>query len=73
MPAADTRIILDAIERLHEDIAVLIVEHDMDLVFRFARRITVMVGGAILTEGTREEIAADPRVRAVYLGQRQHG
>ncbi|MGH6896986.1 MAG: ABC transporter ATP-binding protein [Geminicoccaceae bacterium] len=73
VPAADTRAILEAIERLHDDIAVLIVEHDMDLVFRFARRITVMVGGAILTEGTREEIAADPRVRAAYLGQRQHG
>ena len=73
VPAADTRAILDAIERLHEDIAVLIVEHDMDLVFRFARRITVMVGGAVLTEGTREEIAADPRVRAAYLGHRQHG
>jgi ABC-type branched-subunit amino acid transport system ATPase component len=73
VPAADTRAILDALERLHERIAVLIVEHDMDLVFRFARRITVMVAGAILTEGTREEIAADPRVRAAYLGQRQHG
>jgi branched-chain amino acid transport system ATP-binding protein len=73
VPAADTRALLDAIERLHDDIAVLIVEHDMDLVFRFARRITVMVGGAILTEGTREEIAADPRVRAAYLGHRSHG
>ena len=73
VPAAETRAILDAIERLHEDLAVLIVEHDMDLVFRFARRITVMVGGAILTEGTREEIAADARVRAAYLGHRNHG
>jgi ABC-type branched-subunit amino acid transport system ATPase component len=73
VPAADTRAILEAIERLHDDIAVLIVEHDMDLVFRFARRITVMVGGAILAEGTREEIAADARVRAAYLGHRQHG
>ena len=73
VPAAETRAVLNAIERLHDEIAVLIVEHDMDLVFRFARRITVMVGGAILTEGTREEIAADPRVRAAYLGQRQHG
>ena len=73
VPAADTRAILHAIERLHEEIAVLIVEHDMNLVFCFARRITVMVGGAILTEGTREEIAADPRVRAAYLGHRQHG
>jgi branched-chain amino acid transport system ATP-binding protein len=73
VPAADTRAILEAIERLHDDIAVLIVEHYMDLVFRFARRITVMVGGAILTEGTREEIAADPRVRAAYLGHSRHG
>jgi branched-chain amino acid transport system ATP-binding protein len=73
VPAADTRAILDALERLHDDIAVLIVEHDMDLVFRFARRITVMVAGAILSEGTREEIAADPRVRAAYLGHGRHG
>jgi branched-chain amino acid transport system ATP-binding protein len=73
VPAADTRAILEAIERLHDDIAVLIVEHDMDLVFRFARRITVMVGGAILTEGTREEIVGDPRVRAAYLGHSRHG
>jgi branched-chain amino acid transport system ATP-binding protein len=73
VPAAETRAILEAIERLQEEIAVLIVEHDMDLVFRFARRITVLVGGGILTEGTREEIAADPRVRAAYLGHRPHG
>jgi branched-chain amino acid transport system ATP-binding protein len=73
VPVAETRAILGAIERLHDDIAVLIVEHDMDLVFRFARRITVMVGGAILTEGAREEIAADARVRAAYLGHRRHG
>ena len=73
VPAAETRAVLDAIERLHQEIAVLIVEHDMNLVFCFARRITVMVGGAILTEGTREEIAADPRVRAAYLGHWQHG
>jgi branched-chain amino acid transport system ATP-binding protein len=52
---------------------VLIVEHDMDVVFRFARRITVMAGGAILTEGTPEEIAADERVRAVYLGKGRDG
>ena len=51
----------------------LIIEHDMDLVFRFARRITVLVSGSILIEGTPAEIAADPRVREVYLGERQHG
>ena len=48
--------------------AILMVEHDMDLVFSFAKRITVLVNGALLTEGTPEQIAADPQVKAVYLG-----
>ena len=47
----------------------MFIEHDMDLVFRFAERITVLVGGTVLTEGTPEEIAGDPRVREVYLGE----
>ena len=51
----------------------LIIEHDMDVVFRFAERITVMVDGAILKEGTPDEIAADEEVRAVYLGEGGHG
>ncbi len=71
VPTAESDVILDAIEALPADIAVLIVEHDMDLVFRFARRITVMAGGAILTEGPPADIAADERVRQVYLGKRQ--
>ena len=53
---------------LSQEIAVLFIEHDMDVVFRFARRIIVMVGGRILVEGSPDEIAADPRVREVYLG-----
>jgi branched-chain amino acid transport system ATP-binding protein len=73
VPAAESHLILDAIQALPADIAVLIVEHDMELVFRFARRITVMAGGAILTEGTPAEIAADERVREAYLGSRAHG
>ena len=72
VPSAETAIILDVIEQLPRDIAVLIIEHDMELVFRFARRITVLVQGAILVEGTPAEIAADARVREVYLGERQH-
>jgi ABC-type branched-subunit amino acid transport system ATPase component len=69
VPSAESHIILDAIERLPAHIAVLIIEHDMDVVFRFAKRVTVMVGGAIFAEGTPREIEADPQVRAVYLGQ----
>jgi hypothetical protein len=47
---------------------VLLIEHDMDLVFSFAKRMTVLVNGTVLTEGTPEEIANDPQVKAVYLG-----
>ncbi len=68
IPSAESHILLDAIAALPAGIAVLIIEHDMDLVFRFARRITVMVGGAIFADGTPEEIAANREVRAVYLG-----
>jgi branched-chain amino acid transport system ATP-binding protein len=73
VPLAESAIILDAIEQLPRDITVLIIEHDMELVFRFARRITVLVQGNVLVEGTPAEIAADARVREVYLGERQHG
>jgi branched-chain amino acid transport system ATP-binding protein len=73
VPSAESAIILDVIEQLPRDIAVLIIEHDMELVFRFARRITVLVQGSILVEGTPAEIAADARVREVYLGERRHG
>ena len=70
VPSAESGLIVEAIERLAADIALLIVEHDMDLVFRLARRITVLVQGSILCEGAPAEIAADPRVRQVYLGER---
>ena len=73
VPSAESHIILDAIERLPQEIAVLIIEHDMDLVFRFAKRVTVMVGGALFAEGTPREIEANPQVRAVYLGQAGRG
>ena len=69
VPSAESHIILDALERLPENIAVLIIEHDMDVVFRFADRVTVMVRGAIFAEGTPREIETNPQVRAVYLGQ----
>ena len=73
VPSGEIAIILDVIEQLPSDIAVLIIEHDMELVFRFAHRITVLVQGSVLIEGTPAEIAADARVREVYLGEGHHG
>jgi ABC-type branched-subunit amino acid transport system ATPase component len=73
VPSAESHIILDAVAALPEHIGVLIIDHDMDLVFRFAKRITVLVGGAVFADGTPKEIGANPEVRAVYLGQAGHG
>jgi ABC-type branched-subunit amino acid transport system ATPase component len=68
IPSAESHILLEAIAALPREIAVLIIEHDMDLVFRFAQRITVLVSGTVFAEGTPSEIAANRDVRAVYLG-----
>ena len=73
VPSHDTQRILEQLAKLPGDIAILIIEHDMDLVFRFAQRITVLVQGQVLVEGTPQEIAADKRVRDVYLGEATHG
>jgi ABC-type branched-subunit amino acid transport system ATPase component len=72
VPEAETQLILDAIDDLPKEIAVLIIEHDMDVVFRFAKRITVLVRGSVLAEGTPSHIAADREVQAVYLGEAKH-
>jgi branched-chain amino acid transport system ATP-binding protein len=72
VPSLETHRILESLEQLPGNIAILIIEHDMDLVFRFAQRITVLVQGEVLCEGAPAEIADDPRVRRVYLGER-HG
>jgi branched-chain amino acid transport system ATP-binding protein len=68
VPAAERQDILATVAALTEDVSVLLIEHDMDLVFSFARRITVLVNGTVLTEGTPQQIAADTQVKAVYLG-----
>jgi ABC-type branched-subunit amino acid transport system ATPase component len=73
VPEAERRDILDAIAALPADVSVLLIEHDMDLVFSFARRISVLVEGGLLVEGEPAAIAADPRVRAVYLGESRSG
>jgi ABC-type branched-subunit amino acid transport system ATPase component len=71
VPSLESERILQLLERLPRDIAVLIIEHDMDLVFRFAQRITVLVQGEVLCEGAPAEIADDPRVQQAYLGERR--
>nr|WP_325249972.1 ABC transporter ATP-binding protein [Amylibacter sp.] len=68
VPSSETHLIVNAIEALPKDLAVLIIEHDMDLVFRVAQQIVVLVQGRILTEGTPDDIAANARVRELYLG-----
>jgi branched-chain amino acid transport system ATP-binding protein len=73
VPSTESGRILQVLDSLPQDIAILIIEHDMDVVFRFARRITVLVQGEVLVEGPPAEIAKDRRVHEVYLGERHHG
>ena len=68
VPENEREEILSAVARLPCGVSVILIEHDMDLVFRFATRISVLVDGALLMEGTASEVSSDPRVRAVYLG-----
>jgi len=70
VPSLESGMILQVLDRLPGEIAVLIIEHDMDVVFRFAQCITVLVEGKVLCEGTPAEIAGDERVQRVYLGER---
>jgi branched-chain amino acid transport system ATP-binding protein len=72
VPEEERQDILAALAALPSDVAILLIEHDMDLVFTFATRISVLVTGRLLTEGDPEAIARDERVRAVYLGEDGH-
>ncbi len=69
VPKDESAALFDAIANLSRELTILFIEHDMDVVFRFATRIIVMVGGRILVEGSPDEIARDERVREVYLGK----
>jgi branched-chain amino acid transport system ATP-binding protein len=69
VPEAERHELLAAIAALPRDVTVLLIEHDMDLVFSFADRISVLVNGAVFADGAPDEVARDPRVKAVYLGE----
>ena len=76
VPAGEREELLQTVAALPADVSVLLIEHDMDLVFSFANRMTVLVNGTVLTEGDPAQIANDPQVKAVYLGhgeEVQHG
>ncbi len=69
VPEAERHELLATIAALPKDVTVLLIEHDMDLVFSFADRISVLVNGALFVDGAPDEVARDPRVKAVYLGE----
>jgi branched-chain amino acid transport system ATP-binding protein len=73
VPQEESGDIFEVVAGLSDDLTLLFIEHDMHVVFRFATHIIVLVSGAIFTEGSPAEIAADPGVREVYLGKRKHG
>jgi ABC-type branched-subunit amino acid transport system ATPase component len=69
VPEGERHEILSTVAALPRTVSVLLIEHDMDLVFSFAERISVLVNGSLFAEGAAAEVAGDPRVRAVYLGE----
>jgi len=69
VPEGERQEIFDIVNALPADVSVLLIEHDMDLVFNFASSVTVLVNGAVFAEGDVQAISNDPRVKAVYLGE----
>jgi len=69
VPEAERHELLATIAALPTEVTVLLIEHDMDLVFSFADRISVLVNGSLFVDGAPEDVARDPRVKAVYLGE----
>jgi branched-chain amino acid transport system ATP-binding protein len=73
VPEGERQEIFETINALPADVSVLLIEHDMDLVFNYARSVSVLVNGAVFAEGDVKSISTDPRVKAVYLGEAEHG
>lgn len=69
VPESDRADIVNALRKLPDDVSILLVEHDMDLVFSFATHIWVLAFGQLIVSGSVEQISSDPKVRRIYLGQ----
>ena len=72
MGAEETDRMLTLLAKLKTSHAILLVEHDMDAVFRIADRITVMVNGTVIASGDPAAIRVNPEVRTAYLGEEDH-
>ena len=72
VPEGERQEIFETIDALPADVSILLIEHDMDLVFNFAKTVTVLVNGAVFAEGDVATVSSDPRVKAVYLGEDTH-
>ena len=68
LSGAETKLIIQAIAALDAQLTILIVEHDMDLVFSVCDRVTVIADGKVLAEGTGDQIRRDTKVVEAYLG-----
>ncbi|HET9653697.1 MAG TPA: ATP-binding cassette domain-containing protein, partial [Usitatibacter sp.] len=64
----ERRTVQELLEAIPRDISIVMIEHDMDTALAFAERITVLLYGKVIVEGTRAEVVAHPRTREVYLG-----
>jgi branched-chain amino acid transport system ATP-binding protein len=68
LSAGERSVMLRHLERLDRAIAVLMIEHDMDVAFGFAETVTVLDQGRVLFEGSKDEVSANPAVQRIYLG-----
>ncbi len=68
LSSAETHALTLLLKKLDPSITILLIEHDMDVAFEFAEKITVLYHGKFLTEGTKEEVKNNPTVQEIYLG-----
>jgi branched-chain amino acid transport system ATP-binding protein len=72
VPSGEAGVILDAMDRLPKDIAILMIEHDMEVVRRFASEVTILATGKVVMQGPIQEVMESDEVRSLYLGRTGH-